>query len=79
MFRYTYRLYFGCRRIERRARGNFGESIIPPAAGCKFMMPGVEYLGFHISGEGIRSTQEKRQSILNAPAPCDVTQLKSAL
>ena len=31
---------------------------------CKFMMSSVEYLGFHISGEGIRPTQEKRQAIL---------------
>ena len=44
---------------------------------CKFMMFSVEYLGFHISGEGIRPTQEKQQAILSAPAPCDVTQLKS--
>ncbi|KAL5473688.1 hypothetical protein EMCRGX_G028207 [Ephydatia muelleri] len=61
---------------------NFGESPISSAAKlkkekCKFMMSSVEYLGFHISGEGIRLTQEKRQAILNAPAPCDVTQLKS--
>eukprot|EP00731_Ephydatia_muelleri_P037001 Em0374g4a len=44
---------------------------------CQFMMPSVEYLGFHISGEGIRPTQEKRQAIVNAPAPGDATQLKS--
>ena len=44
---------------------------------CRFMMSSVEYLGFHISGEGIRPTHEKRQAILSAPAPCDVTQLKS--
>ena len=36
------------------------------AAAAIFMMSSVEYLGFHIPGEGIRPTQEKRQAILNA-------------
>lgn len=46
-------------------------------AKCRFQMDAVEYLGFHISGEGIRPTAEKRLAIVNAPAPRDVTQLKS--
>ena len=32
-------------------------------AKCKFMLPSVEYLGFHISGDGARPTQEKLQSL----------------
>ena len=48
-------------------------------AKCKFMLPSVEYLGYHISGEGIRPTEEKRRAIVDAPVPQDVTQLKSFL
>ena len=48
-------------------------------AKCKFMLPSVEYLGFHISGDGARPTQEKLQVIVDAPAPKDVSQLKSFL
>ena len=44
-------------------------------AKLKKEMASVEYLGFHISGEGIRPTQEKRQAILNAPAPYDIHSL----
>ena len=29
---------------------------------CTFMLPSVEYLGYHISGEGISPTKEKAQS-----------------
>ena len=43
------------------------------------MLPSVEYLGFHISGDGARPTQEKLQVIVDAPAPKDVSQLKSFL
>ena len=48
-------------------------------AKCKFMLPSVEYLGYHISGDGVRPTQEKLQAIVDAPAPKDVSQLKSFL
>lgn len=48
-------------------------------AKCKFMLPSVEYLGFHIAGDGIRPTEEKRRAITNAPPPEDVTQLKAFL
>ena len=48
-------------------------------AKCKFMLPSVEYLGYHISGDGVRPTQEKLQAIVDAPAPKDVSQLKSLL
>ena len=43
------------------------------------MLPSVEYLGHCISGDGIRPTEEKRQAIVNAPVPQDVSQLKSFL
>ena len=35
---------------------------------CKFMLPSVEYLGYHISGEGISPTKERRRAIVDAPA-----------
>ena len=46
---------------------------------CKFMLPSVEYLGYHISGEGISPTKEKRRAIVDAPVPEDISQLKSFL
>eukprot|EP00731_Ephydatia_muelleri_P007379 Em0003g1627a len=46
-------------------------------AKCKFMLPSVEYLGFHISGDGVRPTQEKLHAIVDAPNPKDISQLKS--
>ncbi|KAL5477033.1 hypothetical protein EMCRGX_G023772 [Ephydatia muelleri] len=46
---------------------------------CKFMLPSVEYLGYHISGEGISPTKEKRRAIVDAPVPKDISQLKSFL
>ena len=46
---------------------------------CAFLLPAVEYLGHHISAEGIRPTQEKIRAIMEAPAPQDVTQLRAFL
>ncbi|KAL5515075.1 hypothetical protein EMCRGX_G000193 [Ephydatia muelleri] len=46
---------------------------------CKFMLPSVDYLGYHISGEGISPTKEKRRAIVDAPVPEDISQLKSFL
>ena len=43
------------------------------------MLPSVEYLGYHISGEGISPTKEKRRAIVDAPVPEDISQLKSFL
>ena len=48
-------------------------------AKCKFMLPSVEYLGYHISGDGVRPTQEKLQAVVDAPAPIDGSQLQSFL
>ena len=41
------------------------------------MLSSVEYLGYHISGEGISPTKEKRRAIVDAPVPEDISQLKS--
>ena len=46
---------------------------------CVFMVPSVEYLGHHISAEGIRPTEDKKKAILEAPAPQNVSQLRSFL
>ena len=46
---------------------------------CVFMVPSVEYLGHHISAEGIRPTEDKKKAILEAPAPQNVYQLRSFL
>ena len=46
-------------------------------AKCLFMFPSVEYLGFQISAKGLQPTSEKVRAVQNAPAPTDVSQLKS--
>ena len=40
---------------------------------CVFMVPSVEYLGHHISTEGIHPTEDKKRAILEAPVPQNVT------
>ena len=44
---------------------------------CAFLLPAVEYLGHKISAHGLQPTDFKVQAIKNAPAPTDVSQLKS--
>ena len=46
---------------------------------CAFMLPSVEYLGHSISAEGVRPTKEKIRAIMEAPAPGNVSQLRSFL
>ena len=46
---------------------------------CAFLLPAVEYLGHKISVHGLQPTDFKVQAIKNAPAPTDVSQLKSFL
>ena len=46
---------------------------------CAFLLSQVEYLGHQISQEGLHPTKEKVRAIVDAPAPCNVTQLKSFL
>ena len=46
---------------------------------CVFMVPSVEYLGHHISSEGIHPTEDKKRVIMEAPVPQNVSQLRSFL
>ncbi len=46
---------------------------------CAFMLPKVEYWGHHLSTQGLRPTQAKVRVIVDAPAPRNVTQLRSFL
>ena len=46
-------------------------------AKCAFLLPAVEYLGHNISAQGLQPTDDKIQTIRNATAPTDVSQLKS--
>ena len=46
---------------------------------CSFLFSSVEYLGHRISAAGIQPTEDKKKAILQAPAPKNVTQLKSWL
>ena len=43
------------------------------------MLQEVEYLGHRITAEGLRPTLEKTQTIVNAPVPQNMSQLKSFL
>jgi len=44
---------------------------------CSFLLPSVDYLGYLISGAGIQPNSEKVEAVHKAPAPSDVSQLKS--
>ena len=46
---------------------------------CAFMLPSIEYLGHRISAEGLQPTEEKVRAISEAPAPQNVSQLRSFL
>ena len=46
---------------------------------CSFMLPSLECMGHKISSKGLQPTSEKVQTIHEAPAPKDVSQLKSFL
>eukprot|EP00731_Ephydatia_muelleri_P019872 Em0012g697a len=46
---------------------------------CSFLLSSVEYLGHRISAAGIQPTEDKKKAILQAPAPKNVTELKSWL
>ena len=46
---------------------------------CAFMMKSVEYLGHRISAEGLSPTEEKVRAMVEAPAPQNVSQLRSFL
>ena len=46
---------------------------------CSFMLSEVEYLGYIISAKGLQPTTKKVEAVQKAPAPTDVSQLKSFL
>ena len=46
---------------------------------CAFLLPQVEYLGHQISEKGLQPTTQKLRAIVEAPAPHNVSQLKSFL
>ena len=46
---------------------------------CQFMMPSVEYLGHIVHAAGVQATPEKLDAILQAPAPTNLTELRSFL
>ena len=46
---------------------------------CKFMVLSVTYLGHRIDSEGLHPTEDKIRAIRDAPAPHNVTKLKSFL
>ena len=48
-------------------------------AKCGFLLPEVEYLGHRLSADGLRPTNEKVRAMVEAPAPRNVTQLRSFL
>ena len=46
---------------------------------CAFMLKSLEYLGHRISGKGLQPTDKKVKAVRAAPAPTNLTQLKSFL
>ena len=48
-------------------------------AKCSFLLPSVEYLGHVICAEGLCTSDAKVGAIVNAPAPRNVTELRSFL
>ena len=48
-------------------------------AKCLFLLPSVEYLGHIVVAEGLCMSEAKVSAIMNAPAPQNVTELRSFL
>ena len=46
---------------------------------CAFLLPSVEYLGHLITAQGLQPSTDKVEAVQKAPAPQDVSQLKSFL
>ena len=46
---------------------------------CAFMLSSIDYLGHRISADGLQPTKEKVRAISEAPAPLNITQLRSFL
>ena len=49
------------------------------AGKCHFKLKSVSYLGFRIDAEGLHPLEDKVQALVSAPAPQNVTELKSFL
>lgn len=43
---------------------------------CKFFVNDIEYLGRHISKEGVRPSETKVAALVNSPVPCNVKQVR---
>ena len=46
---------------------------------CAFLLPSVTYLGHVISAQGLHTEDSKVKAVVDAPAPRDVTELRSFL
>ena len=46
---------------------------------CAYLLPSVEYLGHIITNEGLRTAESKVEAIVRAPAPRNITELRSFL
>lgn len=46
---------------------------------CQFLVSEIEFLGFRLTSEGIKPTDDKMKAIADAPAPRDLTMLKAYL
>ena len=63
------------RVLERLQQAGFRLKL----AKCIFNVPSVEYLGYVITASGVRPVEKKVSAILKAPAPKNMTELKSFL
>ena len=48
-------------------------------AKCQFSLRKIEYLGHVVSSKGLEPLTSKVTAIVDAPSPCDVSELKSLL
>ena len=46
---------------------------------CYFASPSVDYLGYHVSAEGLSTNSRKTEAVANFPQPTDVKSLRSFL
>ena len=46
---------------------------------CEFLQDSVEYLGYKIDAQGLHPTNSKVEAIVNAPAPTNISELRSFL
>ena len=63
------------RVLERLQQAGFRLKL----AKCIFNDPSVEYLGYVITASGVRPVEKKVSDLLKAPAPKNITELKSCL